>query len=47
MMEIGAEGVEASSPDENGGRHKKEVDSVGEYEGLVDGLYKKGQSSTK
>jgi len=37
-MEIGAEGVKASSPDENGGRHKKEVDSMGEYEGLVDGL---------
>jgi hypothetical protein len=29
-MEIGAEGVEASSLNERGGRHKKEVDSVGE-----------------
>ena len=29
MMEIGAKGVEASSLDESGGRHK-EVDSVGE-----------------
>jgi hypothetical protein len=37
-MEIGAEDVEASSLDEKGGRHKKEVDFVGEYEGLVDGL---------
>jgi hypothetical protein len=37
-MEIGADGVEASSLDEIGGRHKKEVDSVGEYEGLVEGL---------
>jgi hypothetical protein len=38
VMEIGAEDVEASSLDEKGGRHKKEVDFVGEYEGLVDGL---------
>jgi hypothetical protein len=27
-----------SSPDELVGKHRKEVDSVGEYEGLVDGL---------
>jgi hypothetical protein len=38
VMEIGAKGVEASLLDEKGGRHKKEVDSMGEYEGLVDGL---------
>jgi hypothetical protein len=29
-MEIEAEGVEASSLDERGGRHKKEMDSMGE-----------------
>jgi len=34
----GSDGVEASSLDEIGGRLKKEVDSVGEYEGLVEGL---------
>ena len=38
MMEIGADVVEASSLDEMGGRHKKEVDSVGECEGLMEGL---------
>jgi hypothetical protein len=38
-MEIGGpDGVEASSRDEIGGKLKKEVDSVGEYEGLVEGL---------
>jgi hypothetical protein len=37
-MEIGgSNGAEASSLDEIGGRLKK-VDSVGEYEGLVEGL---------
>ena len=39
MMEIrGSDGAEASSVDEFGGRLKKEVDSKGEYEGLVEGL---------
>jgi len=38
-MEIGgSDGAEASSVDEFGGRLKKEVDSVGEYEGVVEGL---------
>jgi hypothetical protein len=39
VIEIrGSDGVEASLVDEFGGRLKKEVDSVGEYEGLVEGL---------
>jgi len=38
-MEIrGSDGAEASSVDEFRGRIKKEVDSMGEYEGLVEGL---------
>jgi len=36
-MKIGTKGMETSLLD-GGGRHKKEVDSMGEYEGLVDGL---------
>ena len=39
VMEIcGSDGAEASSVDEFGGRLKKEVDSKGEYDGLVEGL---------
>jgi hypothetical protein len=38
MMKIGTGGMEASLLGEDGGRRKKEVDSVGEYEGFVDGL---------
>jgi hypothetical protein len=34
----GSDGAEASSMDEFGGMLKKEVDSMGEYEGLVEGL---------
>jgi hypothetical protein len=33
--------------DETRGRHMKYVDSVGEYVGCVEGLWKKGRSSTK
>ena len=40
-MKIGTEGVEASLLDEEGGRRKKEVDWVGEYEGFVDGYKRK------
>jgi hypothetical protein len=41
------DGAGTSPPDELVGKQRKEVDSVGEYEGLVDGLLKKGRSSTK
>jgi hypothetical protein len=41
-MGIGADDVEELSLDEIGGIHKKKVDSVGEFEGLVEGLSKKG-----
>ena len=34
----GGETKESSSCDEDGGRHIKEVDSIGEYEECVEGL---------
>jgi hypothetical protein len=47
MTVMDGEGMLTSPLDEIGGRYENDVDSVGEYEGWVEGLWKKGCFSTK